>query len=268
MAAKLGAFIRRDFLQATSYRFSFLSQFGSMFLVMLSLFFLSTLLESAFLPQLEAYGGDYFSFVLIGISMAIYTSMALHSLRKIIRSYQTRGTLEALLGTRTGLPTILLGSSLYGLILGTVQVVGFLVLGVVVFGAQIGFSNAIGAVIAMLLTIAAMVGIGIISSAFIIMFKKGDPVSMVVNGGNLLLAGVVYPVAVLPTTLQYLSKFLPMSHGLEAMRMALLTDADLADIVPSLLTLGAFAAVLIPVSLLFFEFSLNRAKLEGSLSHY
>ena len=65
---KLCAFVKRDFQTEISYRISFLLQVFGIFINVSVFFFLSKLLGTAQMPQLAEYGGDYFSFVLIGIA--------------------------------------------------------------------------------------------------------------------------------------------------------------------------------------------------------
>ena len=243
-------------------------QFGGLFMVLVSFFFLSRLFEEAFLPHLERYGGSYFSFALIGIALGTYTTLSLQTFRTTIRRSQMNGTMEALLGTQTRLSTIIVGSSQYSFVFGTLQVGVYLLAGVAIFNADIAFGNMLGALLALALTVLSTAGLGILSASFIMVLKQGDPMSLIVNGGTWLLSGVVYPVSVLPAGLQSVSAFLPMTHGLEAMRLSLLTGASLGEIAPELLTLVVFAVVLLPVSLLTFRFAVHRAKMDGSLGHY
>ncbi len=268
MAAKLGAFLWKDLLEASSYRLAFIMQFGGLFMVLVVFFFLSRLLEDAFLPHLEQYGGNYFSFALIGIALATFTSLSLQTFRSTIRRSQTNGTMEALLSTRTRLPTIILGSSQYSFAFGAVQVVVYLVAGAVIFKADLAWGSMFGALLALSLTVLSTAGLGILSASFIMVLKQGDPLSFLVSGGSWLLSGVAYPVTVLPTGLQSFSPFVPMTHGLEAMRQSLLMGASIGDIAPQLLALTLFAAVLLPTSLFAFRFAVHRAKMAGSLSHY
>ncbi len=268
MLTKPLAFLWRDIVEAASYRFAFISQFGSLFLMLVSFFFLSRLLEAAFLPHLEPYGGDYFSFVLIGVALGTYTTLSLQVFNQTIRRSQMSGTMEALLSTQTSLPVIVLSSALYSFLLGTLHVVVYLVAGVVVFDARLEGANFVGAGLVLLLTILSTASIGIISASFIMVVKQGDPVTLLFNGASWLLSGVMYPVAVLPGSLQGISAFLPMTHGLEGMRLALLKGASLGELAPELGVLALFAGVLLPASLLFFRYAVYRARLDGSLAHY
>jgi ABC-2 type transport system permease protein len=123
-------------------------------------------------------------------------------------------------------------------------------------------------IIVMALTVMAFSGIGLISAAFIIVFKQGSPVNWVVSLGSGLLGGVFYPVSVLPGWLTPISALLPITHALEAMRHLLLNGASLLAVSDSILILTLFAAVLFPMGLLAFGYGLRIARREGSLIHY
>ena len=250
IAEKMVAFVWRDLQEAASYRLAFVMQFGGLLMVLVSFFFLSRLFEEAFVSHLAPYGGDYFSFVLIGMALGTYTTLSLQTFRTTIRRSQTSGTMEALLGTQTSLPTVIVWSAQYSFLFGTIQVAVYLAAGALIFGADISLSNSVGTALALMLTVLSTAGLGIISGSFIMVLKQGDPTSFLVNGGTWILSGAVYPVSVLPTGFQSISQFLPMTHGLEAMRQSLLNGASLADVTPHLVALVIFAAVLLPVSLL------------------
>ena len=96
MVAKCAATLWKDTLTASSYRMSFLFQFVGPLFMILSFFFLSRLLEEAPLTGLSRYGGDYFSFVLVGLVFTTFTALTLSSMVSTIRKGQTTGTLELL----------------------------------------------------------------------------------------------------------------------------------------------------------------------------
>ena len=82
------AFLRRDFSLALSYRLSFLLQIGGIFFSIAIFFFLSELFGSAIAPQLVEYGGNYFSFVLIGLAFTGFLGLSLSSFAESIREGQ------------------------------------------------------------------------------------------------------------------------------------------------------------------------------------
>lgn len=262
------SFLRRDLSVNLSYRLSFLLQFVGIFFSMAIFYFLSELFGSAVAPQLEAYGGDYFSFVLIGLAFTGFMGLSLSNFAASIREGQMMGTLEIMLLSPTRLSTILISSSLWSYLLTTLRVVVYLVVGAFVFGANLSQANPVTALIVLILSITSFSSIGILSAAFILWIKKGDPVAWVFGSVSSLLAGVYYPVTVLPDWLEPLSRFIPLTYALEAMRLAMLKGYSLYDVRFNILALVGFTLVLTPLAFLAFRKALKRAKMEGSLIQY
>jgi ABC-2 type transport system permease protein len=262
------AFLKRDLSQAMSYRLSFLMQFMGIFLNVAVFYFLSQLFGKAIAPQLEMYGGDYFSFVLIGLAFSGYTGLSLSSFSQSIREGQMMGTLEVMLLTPTRLSAILLSSSLWPYLLTTLNVIVYLFLGVLVFSADLSNVNIFSALVVLVLAITSFSGIGIMSAAMVMLVKKGDPVAWVLGSFSSLLAGVYYPVSVLPDWLEPLSRFIPLYYALDAMRLAMLRGSSLYDIRLDIFALLGFTVIITPLAFLAFRKALKQAKQEGSLIQY
>lgn len=261
------AFLRRDWQLQLSYRFAFFLQFFSVFFNLFVFYFLSQLVGDSAAPYLADYGGNYFAFVLIGLAFSGYFGVGLRSFANNLRDAQTTGTLEAMLLTPSRLSTIILASGLYDYGYVTVQVVVYLLLGVLLFNVQLG-GNIAAAVLILLLTIIAMTSLGVMAASFIMVLKRGEPVTWIFNSVALLLGGVYYPIQIMPGWLQGLSRLLPITYSLQAMRRALLSDATWAELLPDLAALALFCLVLVPLSLLAFRLAVHRAKVDGSLAHY
>lgn len=261
------AFLRRDWRMQLSYRFAFVLQFFSVFFSVFVFYFLSLMVGDSAAPYLASYGGNYFAFVLIGLAFSGYFGVGLRSFANNLRDAQTTGTLEAMLLTPTRLSTIILSSGIYDYGYVTVQVIVYLALGALIFGVELN-GNIPAAVLILLLTIISMTSMGIIAASFIMVLKRGDPVTWVFNTTSLLLGGVYYPVEILPNWLQMLSRLLPITYALEAMRQALLNNASMQELWPDIAALIVFCVLLVPLSLLSFRVAVHRAKIDGSLAHY
>jgi len=262
------SFLKRDLSLALSYRLSFLLQFVGIFFIMAVFYFLSRLFGDALIPQLDKYGGDYFSFVLVGIAFTAYMGLSLSNFAGSIREGQMMGTLEIMLLSPTRLSIILLSSSLWSYLLTTLQVVVYFVVGVLVFSVSLSQANPATALIVLVLSITSFSSIGILSAAFVLWIKKGDPVAWLVGSVSSLLGGVFYPVSVLPNWLELLSRFVPLTYALDAMRLAMLQGYSLYQIRFDIFALLGFTLVLTPLAFLAFRKALKRAKMEGSLAQY
>ncbi len=265
---KAAAFIKRDFLTEISYKSGFLSSLIGIFFAALTFFFISKLFGQAAAPHLQEYGGEYFPFVLIGIAFSSFLSTGLSSSASAIRQEQMQGTLEAMLITPTRASSITIYLSLWNFIFSSFHILVYLLLGRFVFGIRFSVSQPFLILLILFLSILTFTSIGIISSSFVMIFKRGDPVNWIVSTAFELLGGIYYPISILPEPLQFISHFLPITYALKALRGVLLAGYSFAQVKVDVLALFGFAVILFPLAILFFEYALKWAKKDGSLCQY
>jgi ABC-2 type transport system permease protein len=262
------AFLKRDWLQESSYRFSFILQFVGIFFSVTMFYFISDLFGHAAAPYLTPYGADYFTFVLIGIAFSGYFSIGISSFSQKIRTAQTTGTLEAMLSTPTHYSAIIFASSLWDYLVTTVRVFVYIAVGVLLIGVSFTNANYFSALVILFLSIITYSSLGIIAASFIMVLKRGDPVTWLISSISSLLGGVYYPVAILPEGLRWLASLIPVTYSLHGMRLALLQGADISELSTEVLVLILFSSILLPLSLITFQYSVKRAKIDGSLTQY
>ncbi len=264
------AFLKKDFLMEISYRFAFFLQFGGIFFSVVMFYFVAKLIGDAPTVQssLSRYGGEYFSFVLVGIAFSNFLSVGLGSFSTSIRGEQMMGTLEAMLVTPTRLSTVIVSSSQWNFAFTSIRVGVYLLLGALFFGVDFSNASVLPALTALVLTVIAFSSLGIISASFIMIFKRGDPLAWLISTSSTLLGGVYYPVSILPHWLQVLSLFFPITYALDAIRLSLLQGYGFAGIARDLLALTVFSIVTLPISLVIFRYAVRRAKKDGSLAYY
>ena len=267
-AQKVFAFVKRDFLSESSYKLAFVMEFIKMFMYLVVFFFISKMLGNFGAPNLKPYGGNYFAFVLIGIAFFGYLDISMKGLSSVIRQGQTQGTLEALLVTQTSIPCIIVSSILYPFIKATINVVMYLFLGALIFGVKIGNANIISSLTILFLSVTSFSGLGILSASFIMVFKQGDPIGWLIGAGSSLLGGLYFPISILPGWVQKISYIFPATYSLEGMWLALLQGQGLRQLSSVIVMLTVFTVVLLPISLVAFNYAVNRAKIDGSLNHY
>lgn len=270
MLSKPMAFLKKDFLTEISYRFAFFLQFGGIFFSVVMFYFVAELIGDAPNVQqsLSEYGGNYFSFVLIGIAFSNFLAVGLGSFSSVIRSEQMIGTLEAMLVTPTRLPTIVLSSSQWSFAFTSLRVGVYLLLGGLFFGVDFGNANIPPALVALVLTVVAFSSLGIISASFVMIFKRGDPIAWAMSTSSTLIGGVYYPISILPDWLQGISYFFPITYSLRAIRLSLLQGAGFSEVGGDLMALVIFSAITIPISLVIFRYAVARAKKVGTLAYY
>ena len=260
-------FIKRGYLLQMSYKFDFLLRLFFMLFNILTYYFIAKMMGDAAAQYLEPYGGDYFSFVLIGMAFSGYLMISLRSFSESVRDEQMMGTLEAMLVTPTRPSSISALSSLWSCIFASFRVLIYRLVGVIL-GVDMSRANIGGALLILILTIICFSSIGILSASFIMVFKKGDPINMLLMGTSELFGGVLFPIEVFPDWLQSISHILPITYSVNGMRHALLQGYSLAELAPDILTLVLFSLALLPLSLFIFDRAVMKVKAEGGLVQY
>lgn len=265
---KLLAFIKKDFLITVSYRFAFFLRMGSIVISLFMLYFIGKTFNGAMSPYLSRYGGNYFPYVLIGMAVSSFVSVGLGALAREIRSAQVQGTLEALLSTPTSIYTVLIGNSLWTFVEALLQTVMLLAAGIIFLNISIHPLHYLFAFFVLLLTFTSFLIIGMLSAAFIMIFKQGNPIQFIFGTSSYFLGGILFPVEVLPNSFQYAAQILPITHAVKAIRELLLAGTDIADVMPLMFNLLIFISIVSPVSICFFRYALKRAKKDGSLVQF
>ena len=178
------------------------------------------------------------------------------------------GTLEMILLTPTRLSTLLMSQTLWKFLQATMNIFLYLIIGMLFLKVDLETGGVFAALIILLLTITSSCGLGILAAGFIMMFKKGDPVTWVFITLSSLLGGVFYPISVLPEFLQKLALFLPITHSLEGLRGALLAGSSFSELAVHIGALTIFTLGFIPIGILTFTYAVRKVKSEGTLVYY
>jgi ABC-2 type transport system permease protein len=267
-ARLLGAFIHRDFRTESSYKTAFLLSVAGIFLRVLIFYVLSRFIGDSTSDLLADYGGDYFSFVLIGIAFGGYFGTGLTSFSRGLRQAQTTGTLEAMMMTPAPVPWLIVGSAAWSYLYTTLRVLIYLLLGALLLGLDLKGANYPAAFVGLFLALISFAGIGIGAASIIMVVKRGEPFTALFGNLANLIGGVFFPVTILPDWLETVARLLPITSALRVMRLSLLVGASWSALSTELLTLALFALLIFPSSVLLFRFAVDRAKSDGSLAHY
>lgn len=261
-------FLKRGLITFISYKTAMILGILGSFIGLLQFSFMGKFLtEGNSFPALDQYGGNLLGYLIIGTAFTSFLGVSLHSFQSTVRSEQQMGTLEYLLITNTRLELLLVYSGLINFLTAFVNVA--LILSIVVFVFDIPLSiNLTGATLAMILTITSLSGIGLMSAGVIIVTKVGDPITWAMTTLTGLLSGVLFPVEYLPPYLKSISMLLPTTHALHALRLSLMQNASLSEILPQLSLLAIMTLITVPLGFFIVRLGFNRARKAGTLAHY
>lgn len=262
---RLLAFLRRDLQIATAYRLNaLLLVSGGLSTLTLFYFLARTMGES---PLVRGrYGADYFSFALLGIATAALLRALQTGFSGAVRTAQNDGSLEPLLSAP--LPTfhVVLLMAAWPVVNALVRALGLLALGALLFGARFHFHGP-AFVLTLALSAATFCALGLLSAAFVLVFKRGDPFTYALDALSYLFAGVLYPTDVLPPLLRAAARLLPATHALHGLRASALQGAGPAELWPTWAALLAFCATLWPLAALALTSARRHIERTGTLPH-
>jgi len=264
---KILAFIRRDYRVDVSYKVAFAFELLRSGMPVVSVFFIAKLVDGVQARSLGVHGGRYFAFALLGVAVSQYLLTVLGTFGDVIRRSQMEGCLEAMLSTRTRATAVAACSCIYTYLSKFIGVVLILLAGGAL-GISYQNSNWLAASVIFLLTIFAFSGLGILSAAFILVFKKGEPIMWLMGALSSLLGGVLFPVRLLPPWLKWVSYALPIRYSLDAIRGAILEGNSLLDLQEQALALMGMACVFMVLGLWCFSRAVERGRQNGSLAQY
>ena len=257
----------RDMITAASYRVGLLLSVGGSLVTIFVVFFLGRAFGGVAAPDLERYGGSYFGFAVVGVALSNLMALGLTGMSSRIREGQVMGTLELMLLSPNRLWLLFVSSSLWAHAQALVTVVLFVVAGVAL-GADFGDANVGMTLLSLALAVLAFNAFGLFSAAVVIVIKQGNPVALLMSAASVLLAGVFYPVSVLPDWLRIAGQLLPLTQALEVVRRAALGGEGIDTLWPRLLALVVLTSVLMPVGLWCSGKAVEIARTDGSLSQY
>jgi len=258
------AYLRRDWLVWSSYRFAALWQVMVVGIVVAGV----ALAGNTLVSKAADFNGskDFASFVLAGLAFTDALFAGLTGPSRAVRSGQTSGTLEPILLTPVRTWQFILGSSAFEALLAFVRT-AFFIFSAVVFLGYWRNANVPGVVLVFTPAFATFLGLGLLAAAFTMVVKQGDPVVggyMALSG---LLGGTIIPVVLLPGWVQAIAQLLPLTHALRGLRLAL-DGAAFSTIAGPVLILCAMAILALPFGLYAATWATKRARREGSLVVY
>jgi len=263
-ARAIGAFVRRDFRTALTYRLSLVSTLLASVFTLISFKFIAKLVHGG------AFAGStvaYFRYVVVGLALGGVLDAGMGRPASAARSDQVQGTLELL--TTQPLSPMGLGLGWAAFPLLEAMVTSLLIL---LIATPLGFRadqpNVGVALLTLALSAVVFGALGMLTAAIVLAVQQAVQVTHFATAVLSLLSGVLFPIALLPGWLQVVSYLSPMTYAVDAMRGALLHHSTLFGVGTDLLILVGFAVVLLPLGAHAIRVALAYARRRGTLSSF
>ena len=259
---KAAAVVKKDFLTSIRYRNGLLLNIFAPVAQLVMFYYLARAVGPQFRPE----GMPYFLFLLVGTGFYTFLLTGMHSFFRSIQESQQSGTLEVLMTTATPAPQLLFLSVISVFAGGVIQLVLYVGGGLLLFRPPVHL-NVVGCAVVFALSVVIAVSVGMIAAGLQIAIHKGSAALWLLGSTAWVVSGTLFPIAVLPRPIEIAAQFLPMTHSLAGMRLAVVADGSPA-LVREIGVLIAFSMVLVPASIGFFSWTLRRARQFGTLSFY
>jgi ABC-2 type transport system permease protein len=182
-----------------------------------------------------------------------------------LRAELQSGTFELMVLSPFGPVRSIASLLLFPLTLAMVTGILSLVFAGVVFGLDLRWETAALAIPVALVGAVAFAPFGLAMSAAVVVFKQTNAGATLVITGMTLVAGVYFPVTLLPDWIQWASEVQPFTPAVDLLRN-LLVDTPLRESAfAELARLLGFAVVTFPLSVLLLRAAVQRSRRRGTI---
>lgn len=263
----IAALLKASFLTAASYRVRFVQAIITSLVTVIPVFFVARALQPMMGPTIQAEGKDFFAFLVVGFVVMAFVVMCVDSLPSQVSGDINNGFFEALLGAPVGTPTVLVGMVAYPVLFTMAR--GALMLSLAaVMGVHMSLARLPEVALIVALLAIAHFGISLVATGLMVAFRTTLAIPQVVITASGFLGGVYWPTSVIPSWVFTVSKFVPLTYGLRAIRQAVLEGRALPQLADDVVTLAAFAGCLMALGILAMSLALAHARRRGTLSQY
>jgi len=200
---------------------------------------------------------NYFEFVAPGIMAMVVMMSLMTGLPHAISYEKDMGTLDGMLAAPTSRWAIILGKVMAQSTTGLIQGFIILLLSVLLFGVAIHGSILL-VLLLILLTVFSFVGLGILITSFADKEETATMVMMTLMFPMMFLSGVFFPIQQMPSFMQSVANFLPLTYAADAMRKVMVLGAGTEAILTDVIVLAVFGSVLLAVAVPLFKRAMSR----------
>jgi ABC-2 type transport system permease protein len=200
---------------------------------------------------------NYFEFMAPGIMAMTIMMAAMTGLAGSISRERELGTLDGIISAPISRLSIILGKSFAQVVRGLLQALLTLILAVVLFGVVVHGSYGLLALL-LLLTVFSFIGIGIMVSALASQQETAMTIMMTMTFPMLFLSGALFPVQQMPVAMQWISRGLPLTYAVEALRKCVVLGTGISGMMTEIWVMLGFGVIFTVISIPVFNRAITR----------
>jgi ABC-2 type transport system permease protein len=200
---------------------------------------------------------NYFQFLAPGITAMVVMMSLLTGLPHAISFEREVGTLDGLLTAPVHRMSILGGKVVAQTVRGMIE--GLVTLGIAILLFGVVVHGSMGLVLGlMLLTVFSIVGLGILITSLTGAEETATMILMTLLFPMMFFSGVFFPLQLMPSYMQVIAQFFPLTHAVTALRRVVVLGAGIAAISTDVIILFCFGFVFLLAALFVFEWAMKR----------
>jgi ABC-2 type transport system permease protein len=259
----VAAVIRRDALIFSTYRFRFVSQVFASFFSLALFYYVSRLVGGPFKTP-----DDYFAFAVVGLVIFQVLGATLASLPGAVRQELVAGTFERFVVSPFGAAAAILSMTIFPSLLAFLQGVFTLTIAAMLFGLGLHWTTVPLAIPVALLGALAFMPFSLLLAAAVIAVKQAGAGAGYVVTLISLVGGLLFPVALLPGWIRWMSEVQPFTPTVELLRNLLVGLPLEGSVLTALVKIIGFTVVLTPLALISVVAALRFAQRRGTIIEY
>ena len=191
---------------------------------------------------------NYFEFMAPGIMAMVIMMAAMIGLAGSVSRERELGTMDGILSAPISRLSVVVGKSFALGVRGLLQAALTLILAVLLFGVVVHGNLGI-VILLLILTVFSFIGIGLIISAVSSDQETAMTIMMTVMFPMMFLSGAFFPVQQMPMVLQWISKVIPLTYSVEALRKCIVLGTGLSGMTTEVWVMLAFGAVFLAIAI-------------------
>jgi len=210
---------------------------------------------------------EYIGFVVLGGAMVSFWFNVIWGMGATLYWEKETGNLEVFMVSPAPLEGLLLGMALGGMFNTLTRALSIVVMGVLLFGATFNITGLLPAFLVFMLTMVALYALGMsIASIFLMYSRSGWRAAELLQEPVMFLSGLYYPVSVLPALIQGVASIIPLTIGLDGIRLSLVMGYGIWELRHHIALLSAMIPVLMYLARRILHYMEVKAKREGRLT--
>lgn len=264
----LRASFKKDFLFQFSYKLSFFTELFFAFLLVFFLFFLSKSFNFSEESFYSKFKGEFFLFSITGFSIVNLMGQCYAAISNNLREAQSFGYIEELFVSKNRFIFLTISSAFYTFAKSFFRLLLIFIVSWSLSDQILSVEDVFILLAVCCVTLVAFIGISMIGLTIILIYKKGDYLSLIFVGGSVIVSGAIYPNDVLPQSLIYFSELLPLTHTLDIIRNELVEEGVGSSSYHEAFKLLFLAILYLVLGYLCISKAIDLSRKKGTFSHY